>query len=203
MSNVVPAAFDPWAKYPPLAARCGKTRTPGTPDPLAQWQAAQDVLAAREACQAADGGCSVLRCIGLCALNQLIIPGWLADAFTRFHSRVIAAEVRSWDEAFGRPFPPHTRVSEIRRGRELKPAVHAAVQRLAFAEPNLPINKAFFKRAGLENGIHKSASTIERYYYAALADGHPNIARLRSSRLSDHHLSGQTMRIDFLLCQVR
>ena len=168
-----PAHFDPWSATAEQASQLANL------DRSAQYQAAQEVLQLREACQRDDGGCRVLQCMTLCGEQLLTPPKWLWTAFIRCQQRVARAEVGSWDEAFGRPYPRHARLATVRRARELQHKVHTAAWRLAVEEPELPINRDFFERIGETPGICRSGATVERIYYHALGAGMVNVSQLR------------------------
>src|SRR5206468_1233656 len=116
--SIVPTllAFDAWTCSADEALRAHELHSPGcgTPDPLAQYQAAQEVLQARDTCLTPAGGCAVLRCVNLCLVNGLTAPRWLADAFAHRHSQVTDAHVLTWDEAFGGYWPARTQLRTIR-----------------------------------------------------------------------------------------
>lgn len=177
------ATFDPWASTPEDALRAHEQHDPagGAPDPLAQFQAAQEVLQAQDACLAAGGGCSVLRCVNLCLLNGLAAPRWLSDAFAQRHARVAGAEVGSWDEAFGRPWPARTRLDLERRRMLHTKAVHAAVWRMVAGRPSVSINRVLFDKVAAALDLGVSGSKVEKLYLAALADGYPNARQVRDA----------------------
>lgn len=179
------AIFDPWTATVEQALTWAEGRDRITPEPLAQRLAAQDVLRNRDVCLAVNGGCMVLQCLRLCAVNQLTPPCWLWDAFSQRHSKVTDAEVATWDEAFGRPWPAHTRLNAVRERRRLKIKVHSAAWKLAIQELGLAINRDFFERISEMPGIPKSGATVERVYYEALSDGMLNVALLRRRLVSN------------------
>lgn len=180
MENVTTCViFDPWTATVAQALKWAEDKEQTATAPLAQRHAAHEVLQNREACLAADGGCMVLECLRLCGANQLTPPGWLWDAFIQRHSQVTDAEVGTWDEAFGRPWPAHTRLKAVRERRRLKSKVHLAAWQLAVQEPGLAVNRDFFERISEMPGIPKSGATVERIYYEALADGLTSVALLR------------------------
>lgn len=182
MTDTPAFPFDPWTSSAAEALRAHEQHVAGGPGPLAQHQAAQQVLAARSACLAADGGCEVLRCMALCMANGLSAPGWLADAFVGRHARVVDAEVGTWDEAFGAPWPPRTRLAEVRKRRRLRRAVHAAVFERVQNEPELSFTRlALFDPVGEQHGINVCGRVAEDLYYEALADGLPSAKAVRDS----------------------
>lgn len=180
MINNPPTTFDPWTSSAAEALRAHEQHTGDGPGPLAQHQAALQVLAARGACLAPDGGCEVLRCMAVCMANRLSVPGWLADAFVGRHARVVDAEVGTWDETFGAPWPPRTRLAEVRKRRRLRKAVHAAVFERVQNEPELSFTRlALFDPVGEQRGINVCGRVAEDLYYEALADGLPSAKAVR------------------------
>lgn len=198
--SAAPVTFDPWSATLAEALRQSGQHAGDAPDLLAQHQAAQEVLRARPACLASDGGCAVLRCVALCLANSLTPPRWLADAFVARHAQVTEANVLTWDEkeAFGRAWPAHTRLAIERRNLLLRRRVHEAAMRIALEEPEVSIDRALFERIGQLRGIDVSGSTAEAAYYAAVNAGATNIARLTTRRARRQSLAfRQLPRIDF------
>lgn len=155
------------------------------PRPAASGEHVQkEVDRLQQLCQAADGGVSVMRGLHLCLLHSLPIPEWLAREFIARYLRVSDAQVGSWDDAFGRPYPKRTRLHVVRERRRLVRLVHSAVWQLSGASIHdargVSINRILFDQVGEMRGIHCSGSKAERLYYEALAQGWPNVAELRS-----------------------
>lgn len=170
-------AFDPWTSSAAEALLAAEM----LPQALAQHQAAAEVLEARDACLSTGGGCTVLQCMRLCAANQLAPPQWLADAFISRLSRVEEAEVATWDEAFGRPWPPRTRLHAIREQRRLKRVVHSAVWDAVLSEDRA-VNRILFDEIGERRNVAASGSACEDAYYDALRDGMPNPVAVRAGQ---------------------
>jgi hypothetical protein len=47
---------------------------------------------------------AILSAVNLCAVNNISLPTWLANAFTKKFRDVEAFKYSSWDAAFGRPY---------------------------------------------------------------------------------------------------
>lgn len=157
-----------------------------------------EVEATREAC-AADGY-KVLRMLALCLSSDIPPPRWLSDAYVSKLAQVQNAQVGTLDGAFGKPWPPGTRLHDVRNQKRLQEAIHRAVWALAMAEPDIPLDRALFKRIGVAAGIHKSASQAQRLYYQALDAGAPSVALLRKrERAEKSHVMPPLMRLDSLL----
>ena len=189
------SAFDPWTSSAAEALLAADSH----PEALAQHQAASEVLQAHDACLTADGGCTVLQCMRLCAANRLTPPQWLADAFISRLSRVQEAEVASWDDAFGRPWPPRTRLHAIREQRRLKRVVHAAVWEAVLNEGRA-VNRILFDEIGERREVAASGSTCEDAYYEALREGMPNPAAVRAAqRFGNPTLSRENAGLETML----
>ena len=183
MTSCETRAFDPWSATKLEALQrnteCG-ARDLGTPHaPLNRWNAARRVSAVQASCGAENGGCMVLACMALCIEHDLTLPHWLRAEFVRRHQRVVNAELRTWDEAFGKPWPARSRLPNTKRRMVLKPVVYEAV-RVAVEVPNArAIDRILFGEIGAQMGVGLSAAVVERLYAECLADGQPSLARLR------------------------
>jgi hypothetical protein len=106
-------------------------------------------------------------------------PQWLADEFARRHALVTNAELGSWDQAFGRPWPPKTRLVEVRRRRHQSVLVHSAV--FAHVLRGAAVDGNLFDAVALELDMGIGGATARDRYYQALREGMPNAAEVRSS----------------------
>ncbi|MBK6852105.1 MAG: hypothetical protein IPG93_10900 [Burkholderiales bacterium] len=161
-----------------LPASVGITTKAGTVDDL-QRHAAQEVESMRDRCGGTDGGSTVLHCLCLCALHGLPIPPWLRDEFVTRHHLVADAHVKSWDQAFGRPWPKRTRLATVRRHATLMRRVHDEVWKLAAQRPDLAIKRILFEEVGSIRGIDLGCAAVERLYYESLRAGFVNVAQWR------------------------
>lgn len=173
--------FDPWIATTEQALKFSRTAALGMPEPLAQRAAAREILEARSSCLAVDGGCRVLHCLKLCFANGLTPPAWLRDAFIQRHNRVVSADVKTWDEAFGSYWPRRTRLGLEKQKIRLKKSIHTAAWNLVLSNPKIPIRRDFFDLLCEINDFGKGASTVEAYYYECVRDGLPNVLILRPS----------------------
>lgn len=133
--------------------------------PLLQWMYAQDVLAAREAIEARDGG-AMLDAIALCANGRLAMPAWLAKCFTRAHDRVRLHWVRDWNAAFGDPHGgKKVNLAAARRRRRAEATLHIALTLVLRASPpNVAIDRILWERVGTLLSI--SGGQAEKLYQA-------------------------------------
>jgi len=174
---VVSAAFDPWTATQSDAVRAAEL----DPEALAQHQAAQAVLHAQDECLAPGGGCAVLKAMSQCLAAGLMPPQWLSDHFIALYALVGDAQVGSWDKVFGKPFPPHTRLHDLRKHRRLRKAVHAAVFQAVIEEDESVGIELFARIAKRRQDLCLSASTCRDRYYEALAEGMPNPVHVREA----------------------
>lgn len=155
--------FDPWtASLDEAITSQEATSENCVHGPIFQWSAARKIEAEREAVENGDGF-AVLACIRRCVTNNLVAPEWLAYAFNRRYDKVLNCHVRSWDEAFGKPYPGKS-ISDLRRRRELRFAVLNAVNNIR-CQPGRAIDESLFEEVGAEFGIKKTLCS-ELYYEA-------------------------------------
>jgi len=158
---------------------------PAPPDGADAWAfAADEIERLRAACCSPAGGGAVLDAMRLIALSLPPDLHWLRDEYLRRYGRVKGAYVGSWDhdEAFGRPWPRHTRLATERRRLRLKSIVHASVWRLVRENPNISITRALFDQVGEAREVGLAGAAVEALYYSALKnDGMLNIAQWRAA----------------------
>lgn len=123
---------------------------------------------------AAGDRVALLAAIRECARCGLPMPEWVAVAFIRSYDRVLNCRVKSWDDAFGAPFPKGAHLNALRKRRELRFAVGLAVLHRVQRDPSTPIDKGLFEAVGDEFGV--GASQAEELYYSAVARGLPSAA---------------------------
>lgn len=141
-------------------------------------EAVRQLEAMREACRA--NGCAVMAALRHCALHRLRMPDWLAGAFITRHEKVAAAEVGSWDEAFDPPYPPRTRLAQVRLDRKRRAAVHAAMW--AEVRTGAPINDILYDRIGELPEICASGTTVRRRYREAVEAGAMDLTAWREAQ---------------------
>ncbi len=117
---------------------------------------------------------ALLAAVRECARCGLPMPEWVASAYIRSYDQVLNCRVKSWDEAFGQPFPKGSHINALRKRRELRFAVGLAVLDRVKRDPSTPIDKGLFEVVGEEFGI--GASQAEELYYSAVDRGLPSAA---------------------------
>lgn len=132
-------SFDPWSATweQALSADGAWLGDEAAPDrPLAQWVAAQHVAGLRERVERGDGN-AAMDAVASCVRRGLAAPDWLARKFLRCYDSVLNCRAHSWDEAYGAPFPPRTKL-ETMRLRRLKQFELQSFFRRSDAPPRTP-----------------------------------------------------------------
>lgn len=132
--------------------------------PLFQWIALQWLDEQRRAFEAGDQFALMLA-IRICANHDVPLPGWASAAYIKAFDVVLNAHAKSWDDAFGEPYPKGTHPNALRKKRMLKFAVYNWVMGELARKPNTAIDAALFERAGKEFAIGKTLA--EEYYREA------------------------------------
>jgi len=107
--------------------------------------------------------------MAVCAVHDLVAPDWLARAYLRGFRTVVNCEARSWDEAFGAPFPKGTNIAAARRARRNRVAVAVAFSDILQRDPSRPVDKALWEEIGARIG--EGATRAEELYREALRMG--------------------------------
>jgi hypothetical protein len=179
------STFDPWTATldQALAAENESSAPAAAPTrPVFQWATAQDLQAARERIEAADGF-AVLQAVADCALHGLVMPDWLVVLYLRRYRRVQRLHVVSWDDetAFGRPYPKNSQLAALRRRRDNRMKAVLAFKARLSREPERAIDKELWAEIGREIG--EGATRAEDLYRDALRRGFAlKINRPRISR---------------------
>jgi hypothetical protein len=95
-----------------------------------------------------------------CATFGWKLPQWAADAFISAADKVRSAQLGSWDEAFGKPYPGKKHVGKVRRSLKSM-AIYLRVTELH--GPDSPIDNGMFERVGEEFSLAKT-QCAELYY---------------------------------------
>jgi hypothetical protein len=120
-----------------------------------------------------------------CAMHELVAPDWLARKFLAGFYAVAHARAKSWDEAFGAPFPKGAQLPAIRRRRKQRIEVALLTSDFVMRHPDLPMTALWglFSKAGrarteIEPAIRERAGRIgvsktvaQQLYAEALARG--------------------------------
>lgn len=152
----------------------------------------------RDAALQQDGGCTVMKCVQLCALHALMMPPWLRERFVQMYAQVNDAHVRTWDEAIGPRWPSGMRMDTIRRTKHMPHRAYMAVRAELEADPSQAIDTELFGAAGVR--INLSGGQTRLYYYRALGEGYINLAHWKCDELARRRslpVDGRRDRKDF------
>jgi hypothetical protein len=108
---------------------------------------------------------ALLSAIRECANFDLVMPDWVAQNYIRRFDRVLNCHVKSWDEAFGKPYAKGAHIAALRQHRTLRLAILSRIRQVRAMEPDTPIDDGLFERVGAEFGIGKT--TCSELYYQA------------------------------------
>lgn len=133
--------------------------------PVFRYAALERVESYREQYESSGDAWYVLVAIRHCAANDIPLPEWLALAYIERFDNVLNARAKSWDDAFGAPYPKGAHLHRIRRDRQLKFAVYNAVSDIRRTDPTTPIDERLFERVGKQFAISKTKAN-ELYYRA-------------------------------------
>jgi len=104
---------------------------------------------------------ALLNAIYYCCLLKRPLPEWLQLAFLDAHDSATGYDIKSWNDAFGRPHPKGTHVIKEKRHFEIRNVIMQRVQELA---SEMPIDKDLFEKIGKELGIGDGTTVSEIYY---------------------------------------
>lgn len=162
--------------------QCGGSPNDRT-GPLYQWNTRRQFEDLRVLYESGD--CGVLfAAIRECASNELVMPDWVARGFISGYDKLVSCQVKSWDEAFGRPFPRGTNLNALRKRREKSIQVLLEVRRRH--DRGASIGKELFDEIG--RSLNISGSTARDYYYQwtafRFASGPTAFPKLKRTRVT-------------------
>lgn len=128
--------------------------------PLYQFVATSELAGWKRSYEAGDD-MALLSAVRSCAQYGLKMPDWVATEFIRKYDLVLNCKVKTWDEAFGAPYPKNSNINAMRKRREHQPCVFNRVTELN--KQGVPVNDELFRIVGAEMNI--SASLCRKYYY--------------------------------------
>ena len=142
----------------------------------------------RPACEGVPDGITVHEAVAHCMRHNLMPPPWLSAVFLTRYALVRDAHVGSLDKAFGRPWPPRTRLAQVRLNRKRRAAVHAALWDAVRRGESL--NDDLCDRIGELPTVNASRSTVWLRYRDAVNEGAMDLALWRTSQ--DSQLSPES-----------
>jgi hypothetical protein len=110
-----------------------------------------------------DGGNKwpLLYAIHQCLLLKRPLPEWLRLAFLDAYDSATGYEIKSWDDAFGRPHPKGAHIEKQKRHLKLR---YVIVQRVEELRSEMPVDKKLFEKIGKELGIGRSTTVSDIYH---------------------------------------
>lgn len=138
-----------------------------------------ECLSSREAIERGDGT-ALMRCVELCAAHGLVMPGWLAGAFVDRTVRVTMGEFKSWDEAFGPPYPKGTNIAGVRARRVYGAWAYRVAASILADDPNRPLDRGFYEEVGERIGrSHSEVSKLMKAYLGEAPGLYPQLSYIR------------------------
>lgn len=104
---------------------------------------------------------SLMMCLKICAEYCIPLPDWAAAAYINAFESVRSLNCKSWDDAFGKPFPKYTNIASVRKKARLSSIIWSKV-RIA-KEAGRSVSAELFEEIGQPHGIGKTLA--EEYYY--------------------------------------
>jgi hypothetical protein len=112
----------------------------------------------------AGNGTAILMAVYQCALMRKPLPEWLREAFIKAYELVTAFEVRSWDDAFGKPqFGTQKGGAHLNRRKEYAELRYVVAVRVALRTSKEKISPNLFAKIGRELGVSKNKAS-DAYY---------------------------------------
>lgn len=132
--------------------------------PIWQWIGAQKLLQNRKAYEA-----DVLSGVQVCAVHDLVMPIWLATAYSSAFTKTVNGHFGSWDEAFGAAHPKGTQLGALRRRRRNMVKVALAFSEKLQRDPTRAVDKTLWQEIG--EAVGEGTTRAEELYRQALQMG--------------------------------
>jgi hypothetical protein len=119
---------------------------------------------------------ALLQMVYHAAQHRRPLPEWAAEAFPIAYTWVMRGSARTWDDAFGPPFPAGTHIHKLKL-ESRRYEVYQLVQEI-HRDEGCPIDDELFERVGREMGIGGKTTIKDLYGPVARAlrwlveDGH-------------------------------
>lgn len=161
------AEFDPWTATREDAVRAALQGVPEDAGNLvARWAAAQNLRELEGRAASLNGG-EVLDLVADCAAHGLVIPSWLAAEFLERHGLVRGFHAKSWDDAFGKPFPKSARLTSVRKRQERMRRLSKLVMGFVLSSPQAKLDPMWDEWGKLLGVSSKEAQKIHKDAVAA------------------------------------
>lgn len=123
-----------------------------------------------ERCFVAGDRFALMEAISECAVNDLALPNWAAEAFLDGYYSIINLRSGSWDDVFAKPYKKGFHLGQARVRRLARVEVYLTVRRILAREPGTPIDDHLFERVGRECNVSRSLANQLYYEYKRYAD---------------------------------
>ena len=140
----------------------GKYMNEDEVDPLEKWIAIQKLKQWHKQYQKGDKRV-ILPGVSVCMKSGLPFPRWVESAFLAICEDARRYKVKSWDIAFGKPYPKNARIESRRDWLEKKELVYARTREILTNNPETSIDTDLFEKVGEEFGICRSDAN-DMYY---------------------------------------
>ncbi len=138
--------------------------------PLREWRALR-MIATFEADYVAGSRRALFRTIAACGRFGIPIPPWAAKAFSEGFDLVDNMKARTWDEAFGSPWPKGMQLEKARLHRGKKLEIYNAIldehDLIRQDGSKTPIDNELFARVGKNFGVDRDKC---RVLYSSMRD---------------------------------
>lgn len=162
------AKFDPWTATRENALRAALQGAPEDAGNLvARWAAAQRLRGSESRIASLNGG-EILDLVAECAAHGLVIPSWLAAEFLDRYGLVRGFHAKSWDEAFGKPFPKSARLTSMRKRQERMRRLSKLVMGFVLSSPRAKLDPMWVEWGEL---LGVSSKEAQKIYKDAVAAG--------------------------------
>ena len=135
---------------------------PKDEDPFKKWVAVQKIKQWHKQFKKGDKQV-VLPSLSECIRAKLPIPRWVELAFLSSCDDARYYRLKSWDEAFGKPYPKNARVESRRDWLKIREALFVRVRKILTEKPDTRIDSALFERVAQEFNISRSDANTMYY----------------------------------------
>lgn len=108
---------------------------------------------------------ALMQTIYVCAIESRPLPIWATQAYETAYNAARTGKAKSWDDVFGKPYPPGTHLNKVAKRDEILWPLYQRVQEIISTSPERPIDVSLFEEVAKEFYIGKTLAS--EYYYEA------------------------------------
>lgn len=108
---------------------------------------------------------ALMQAILVCAMENIPLPKWTAQAYELAYDAVRTGKAKSWDDVFDKPYPPSTHLNKVAKRCEILWPLYQRVQEIISKSPGRPVDVSLFEEVAREFCIGKTQAS--EYYYEA------------------------------------